>query len=296
MWTLDEGTRRRYVYGMTRLGIWYVRNLLERGEIRREDVSIALCRRVDLYRFTDFWNGSNDAMDGAVDPRWMEQAARIAAWVQECPIEETDRLEEQALALLQPTLEKRLPKDNGPEPVRPFECWTYELGWVGLAERRGLLGRLSNPAHLAAFLRKSMRLPPPASRNCVLHIMNVLVPQSPFGDMPRLARTLRALIAHVRTRHPQVREAWCNTWLNDHPKFGELLPPLWFKNATVAPPGNYRNWWGQFASRNGDFNEAAAQQFRVSGGVFPFRALLCHADLESIDRHLAKCFGTDAGI
>ena len=291
MWTLDEEARRRYVYGMTRLGIWYVRALLERGEIRSEDFAIALCRRIDLYRLTGFWNGSNDAIDGLADPQWMRHVAQIAAWARECPMNEVDRLEEQVLALLQPTLEERIPKDVGPAPVRPFECWTYELGWVGLADRPGLLGKVANHAHLAAFFRKSMGLPPRASRDCVLHMMNVLVPRSPFEDMPRLAQTLRALIAHVRAHHPQMREIWCNTWLNDHPKFHELLPAVWFQNGTVVPPGSYRNWWGQFAQRDGDFNQATAQQFRTSGGVFPFRALLCHAGLESIDAHLADKYG-----
>ena len=291
MWTLDEETRRRYVYGMTRLSIWYVRTLLERGEIRREDVTLALCRRVDLYRLTDLWNGSDDPGGGTADPQWMSYAAQLAAWICACASDETQHLEEQALLLLQPTLESRIPKDVGPPPVRPFECWTYELGWVGLADRPGLAGKLSNPAHLGAVVRKRIGLPPKPSRDCVLHIMNVLVPRSPFEDMPRLARTLHDLIATVRAHHPQVRELWCNTWLNDHPRFRELLPPVWFKNGTVAQPSNYRNWWGQFAQRDGDFNDASAQRFRDSRGVFPFRALLCHASLEAIDEHITAKYG-----
>ena len=290
MWTLDEKARRRYVRGMTRLGVWYVRTLLERGEIRRDELSAALSKRVDLYRFTDLWNGRNDSDDGLADAEWRKLSTQIAHWMRETPIGETDGLEERVLALLEPSIERRLPKDVGPPPARPFGCWTYDLGWAGLADGPGLLGKVRNRAHLAAILRRGLRLPPLPSRDCVLHIMNVMVPQSPFDDMPRLAQSLRALIAHVRVQHPHVRELWCNTWLNEHPKFRELLPEVWFRNATVAPPGNYRNWWGQFARRDGDFNEAAAQQFRESGGVFAFRALRCHAALEEIDLHLCSTF------
>ena len=290
MWTLEEQARRRYVHGMTRLGTWYIRLLLERGEVRSEDLPTALSQRVDLYRFTDLWNGTSDSQDGVADPEWMRLSTRIARLVRETSFAEVSGLEDQVLALLEPTLEARLPKDVGPPPVRPYGCWTYDLGWAGLADRPGRLGRFANPTHVAAILRSRLGLQPSPSRDCVLHIMNVLVPRSPFDDLPSLAFSLRELVAHVRNEHPQVRELWCNTWLNEHPKFHEIFPGVWFRNATVAPPGNHRNWWGQFARRNGDFNEAAAQQFRSSGGVFPFRALRCHAGIGEIEQHLCRSF------
>ena len=59
----------------------------------------------------------------------------------------------------------------------------------------------------------------------------------------------------------------------------------------MAQPSNYRNWWGQFAQRDGDFNDATAQRFRNARGVFPFRALLCHASLENIDDHITARYG-----
>ncbi len=286
MWTPDIETRRRYVHGMVRLGVWYTRLLLERGEIPNDELPIALSRRVDLYRFTDLWNGVHEAEDGLADTAWMIHATTIARWVRDAPITATDRLEAQVLAHLTPTLEARLPKDVGPPPLRPFGCWTFDLGWPGLADGPGLLGKLSNRAHVAAIVRKAVGLSPAPSRDGVLHMMNVMVPRSPFDDLPALAASLRALIAHLRTAQPQVRELWCNTWLNEHPGFHELFPATWFSNAIVAPPGNHRNWWGQFARRDGDFNETLAAQFRSSAGVFPFRALLCHAGLETIDAHL----------
>ena len=291
MWTLDEETRRRYVRGMTQLSVWYVRVLLERGEIRAEDVPAALCRRVDLYRMTDFWDGHSASSDGMGDVRWMETVDQIAGWIRASPPAETDGLEQRVLAILEPSLEARLPRDVGPPPVRPFGCWTYDLGWAGLADGRGVLGKLTNRSHLTAVLRSGLGLAPLPSRDGVLHIMNVRVPRSPFEDMPELALTLRRLIAEIRAEHPQVRELWCNTWLNEHPKFHDLFPETWFRSGTVSPPGNYRNWWGQFARRDGDFNERLALRFRESRGVFPFRALLCHAGIEEIEAHLAARSG-----
>ena len=290
MWTLESETRRRYVRGMTRLAVWYVRTLLERGEIRPDDLPVALCKRVDLYRLTDIWSGANDTDDGLADPEWMAVVHQIAGRIRSAPMSEVEELERQVLLLLEPSLEARLPKDVGPPPVRPFECWTYDLGWPGLADGPGLWGKLSNPAHLQAILRGAAGLRPQPSRDGVLHIMNVVVPRSPFDDMPRLAATLQAAIADLRSRHPQVRELWCNTWLNDHAQFRPLFPERWFANAQVAPPGNYRNWWGQFARRDGDFNESAAQRFRNSGGSFRYRALHCHAPLNEIETHLNERF------
>lgn len=275
---------------MTRLGVWYVWTLLARGEVRSAELPAVLCQRVDLYRLTDLWDGVKDSDDGSGNALWMEHATQIAGWVRETAIGETEGLEERVLALLEPALERRLPKDIGPPPERPYGCWTYNLGWPGLADGPGLLGRLSNPAHRSAMLRRCVGLRAAPSRDGVLHIMNVEVPKSPFDDMGRLAESLRALIAEVRTEHPQVRELWCNTWLNEHPSFHELMPEAWFRNATVSPPGHYRNWWGQFARRDGDFNEATAKKFRDSGGVFPFRALLCHARLVEVDQHVSRSF------
>ena len=290
MWTLDLEKRRRYVHGMTRLGVWYARGLLERGEVRPEALPVALCKRVDLYRLTDLWNGANDTDDGLADPKWMARANEIARWMRDTPIDQVGALEDRVLASLEPSIEARLPKDVGPPPLRPFACWTYELGWPGLADGRGIWGKLANPIHVEAALRKAVGLRPRPSPDGVLHFMNVVVPRSPFDNLPELAATLLALIADLQSHHPQVRELWCNTWLNDHVHFQALFLPQWFRNARVAPPGNYRNWWGQFALRDGDFNEAAAQRFRQSGGAFRYRALLCHASLKDITAHLTHSF------
>ena len=290
MWTLDPEKRRRFVNGMARLSVWYVRRLLDTGEIRPEKIVWALCKRVDLYRMTDLWDGVNEKDGGLADPEWVALATEIGAWIASTPMGDVTDLEGRVLTFLGPSLEERLPKDVGRPPVRPFECWTYELGWAGLGDGTGLWGRLSNPVHLRATLRKSVGLSPRPSRDAVLHFMNVVVPRSPFDDTSRLAATLHALIAELRSQHPHVRELWCNTWLNDSERFRELFPKEWSESAAVAPFGNHRNWWGQFAKRDGDFSEKAAQQFRDAGGRFRYRALRCHAGLSDIEAHLVRKF------
>lgn len=290
MWTLDPHLRRRYVHGMAALSVWYVRTLLEQGHVRSHDLPAALSNRVDLYRLTDLWSGHKHAEAPLANPAWLQLATTLSAWIRDTSLAELPALEQRALTLLEPTLEARLPHDVGPPPHRPFECWTVDLGWPGLADRPGLLGKLRNRTHLLHILRRSSGLAPLPPPDAVLHIMNVLVPASPFDDLPRLAQTLHRLIAHIRLTHPSVRELWCNTWLNEHPRMRDLFPPLWFRNATLSPPGNFRNWWGQFARRDGDFNLRAAEQFRSTGGVFPYRALLCHAPLDLLDQHLCRTF------
>src|SRR5579875_3618587 len=107
---------------MVRLSVWYVRLLLERGEIARGEVGKALCERVNLYRLTDFWDGARDGDNGEGNPEWMALVGQMAGWVCETPMGETARLEEQVVDLLGPALESRIPKDVGPPPERPFAC------------------------------------------------------------------------------------------------------------------------------------------------------------------------------
>ena len=293
MGTLDPNARRTYVCGMAQLSVWYVHRLLECGEIPPGGIPAALSDRVNLYRLTDLWDGTNDD-DGSRNPEWQTCTTQIARWVLAAPRAtaqgDTALLEQQTLTLLEPSLERRLPRDLDPPPAGPFGCWTSELGWPGFADRPGRLGKLTNTAHLTDALRRVVGLAPRPSRDGVLHFTNVLAPASPFDDLLALAGSLRALIAHLREHHPEVRELWCNTWLNEHPKFREIFPDPWFRNGVVAPPGRFRNWWGQFARRDGGFNQTLAQRFRASGGTFPFRALLCHAGLDEVDRHLATHF------
>lgn len=289
MWTLDPDIRRRYVRETVKLGVWYVHRLIETGAVASEQAADALTRRVDIYRLTPLWDGTHDTASGYKDPAWNRMARDLAALVTGGgPVAE---IEERALAYLAPHLEARVARDVGPPPVRPFGCFTYELGWAGIGDRQGLLGKLTNVVHLGAWLRKKAGMGQGTNRDVALHVMNVKAPRSPFEDMDELAGDLRRLMAEARERHPGVEELWCNTWLNNHGKFLALFPAVWRENAIEQPKGNFRNWWGQFATRTGDFNFELAERFRTSGGEFPFKAYTCHAPMVEIEQHLTANFG-----
>lgn len=273
---------------MTRLSVWYVRRLLETGEIAPHQVAETLSTRVDLYRFTQYWDGRRAPAEARNDACWTLVTQELAAMIVAAPTGGVQDLEEACLKRLQPLLEARLKLDIGPPPQRPFVCWTYEPGWEGLWDPRHPLRKWANPRRGWRAVRKLLGLPPPPVRNIVLHIMNAVVPRSPFDDIVELRESLRRLIVEARTRFPAASELWCDTWLNRHPKFQLVFPPQWFANGVQSPMGNSRNWWGQFATRTGDFNERLAQQFRAGGGRFPYPPLLCHASLQLVERHLAS--------
>jgi hypothetical protein len=285
--TPDLDTRKRLVSGMVRLSLWYVRLLLAQGKITARDLPRALSCRVNLYRLTVLWDGVRDPALGYADPEWTRLRGELARLILATPAEDTSELETQGLSLLWPALEGRLPQDVGPPRQRPFGCWSYELAWEGMGDGPGWLGKLSNPTHVAQKLRKTLGLPPGPSRGAVLHLENAYAPSSPFARSPELIRSLRGLLAECRRLHPSVRTLWADTWLNSHPAFLALFPDSWRRSGAPCPPGNNFNWWGQFVTRTGDFDAAAAARFRASGGQFHYPALLCHAPLASVDEHLA---------
>jgi hypothetical protein len=289
--TPDLATRERLVTEMIRLSLWYVRQLLDRGEIPVRDLPRTLTCRVNLYRLTVLWDGVRDPAYGHEDPAWDRLSEELARLLLASPAEDTAALEEQGLALLWPLAEKRLPLDVGPPRQQPFGCWSYARAWEGIGDRPGRLGRLVNPGHVALKLRKALGLPPAPSRKATLHFENAFVPASPFARKTELVRSLRDLLAECRSLDPPVRTLWCDSWLNSHPAFLALFPASWQRSGLPRPPGNAYNWWGQLVTREGGFNASVAARFRASGGTFPYPALLCHAPVEEIDRHLARTAG-----
>lgn len=279
--------RKRLVTEMVRLSLWYVRQLLGRGEIAGSGIVDALTCRVNLYRLTTLWDGRNDPARGHVDPEWERRAEELARLVRGSPAGDTTALEERGLALLWPLLEPRLPQDVGLPTPRPFGCWRYDLAWAGIGDRPGLLGKLRNRTHVEQRLRKLLHRRPAPSPDVSLHFENVHTPRSPFEDLSALALSLRALIVDCRATYPAARTLWCDSWLNNHIGFYRLFPESWKRSGRVQPPGNHYNWWGQFITQTGDFHQAAAARFRASGGRFLYPSLLCHGSLDEIDAYLA---------
>jgi hypothetical protein len=288
MWTLEISIRRRFVFEMTKLSVWYLRRLLSRNEISVADLEQSLCQRVDLYRFTSLWDGIKQPQESIYDTRWKKVAAELSKVIENAHSVNTDEMEAQCLSLLTPLIEERLPFDVCPPPVRPYSCWTYGPGFAGLRDPKDVFGKLVNFNRGSRWLRKKLGLPPRPPCDIMLHIMNVMVPKSPFDDMYGLMDSLLRLIADAKSNYQSVSEIWCDTWLNQHPKFRPIFPDLWFEQGFAVAMGPTRNWWGQFSACDGDFNDNLANQFRASDGKFPYSPLLCHAPIDLVERHLQQ--------
>ena len=288
-------TRARFARSITRLQLWYVRQLLVRGDIRTGGVPTALTRRVNIYRRTVLWDGVHDPATGHRDRAWEQLAATLAALVQKAAADDGRHLEETGLAILWPLLEPTLARAERVPAAGRFGCWSYRPVGEGIGSRPGMRGALRNLPYLRERLRRSLALPPAPPRNVELHFENVHAPRSPFEAIPALAGSLLALVEDCAASHPSVRYVWANTWLNSHPSFLALFPPSWRRSGIVPRAGNHGNWWGQFVTRDGDFNDVLGERFRASGGEFPYPALACRAELGELVAHLAGRWARRSG-
>ncbi|MGH8521386.1 MAG: hypothetical protein ACREU9_08225 [Gammaproteobacteria bacterium] len=285
--TPDLEVRRRFVRKFVPLSLWYVRRQLARGLCRESDLPKVLTSRVDLYRLTSLYDGTHDPASGWRDPQWTSLADQLSAMIRQSPAGDTEGLESRGLELLWPLLEKRLPKDVGVPPERPFGCWNYQMAWKGTGDRPGMFGKLLNFPHVVAWARAKLGLPMAPRREVALHFDNVLKPRSPFDDLASLAGSLRRLVADCRAKHPAAEVLWFHSWLNGHPDCRRLFPPGFAGTAINRGVTHYQTWWGQFMTKTGDFNDEIARRFRKADGEFPYPGVLCHGRIDEIDAHLA---------
>lgn len=274
---------------MVRLGIWYVRHLLATRRIAPSQARDALSRRVNIYRLTSLWDGVHDPAYGYRDSEWERLLDLLVPIVQGALPTESATCEEAALGAVRPLL-RPVPEAV---PGRRFGCWSYEPVGEHVADRRGLLGRVTNSRKIFDRLQRLAGISVP-ERHASLHFTNAAGPDSPFDNVPRLAADLSALIQDCRARHPTVKFLWCQSWLNSHPAFLALLPEPWRRSASVRSTDdmdsrslgrgclNTLNWWGQFMRSDGTFHEQRGQRFRRSGGQFPYANQVCHDRLDNI--------------
>lgn len=295
---IRAAVRKQFASDMTRLGLWYVHHLLSTGRITRTQLPDALTRRVNIYRLTTLWDGEHDPASGHHDSRWLELAEQLAEWLHDAELEVA---EQRALGLLDPLLatEQRHRTD------RTFGCWWYRAVGEGIADRPGVVGRVTNARKLWHKARGLLGAPAPL-RHAELHLFNACTPRSPLKAPHELLRSLVDLVADCQSRHPTVQRMWCSSWLNDRDAFVDLFPNSWrasasprsFEDVDRSTIGRARlntyNWWGQFERSDGSFNERLAARFRASGGVLPFANRLCSIAVSELREHIDKRLSQEA--
>ena len=242
---MDSEIRIHYVSHFLNLSLWYVRVLMAREGIAFED---AIVSRVNVYRNTDFFDGTHHPAWGHEDLDWNAYLKGLKAIFDRC---KGEAWEEEGLAYLWPrvTKEGRRPSAKG----RPYHCWTYDDGEDYIA----------------------------------LHIANVYQPKSPLSEMRGAFRdTLLQLLRDTRARRPEVKIVWCGSWLNSAPPFLALFPESWRESAKVSrKSGVGMGHWGQFMDRTGRFHVRNGEHLRATG-AFPYPSRSCHAPLDEIIAHL----------
>ena len=242
---MDREIRIHYVSHFLKLSLWYVRVLMARENIAFED---AIVSRVNVYRNTDFFDGTHQPAWGHEDPDWNAYLKGLKAIFDRC---EGKAWEEEGLAYLWPrvTKEGRRPSATG----RPYHCWTYDDGDESIA----------------------------------LHIANVYQPKSPLSEMRGAFRaTLLQLLRDTRARRPEVKIVRCGSWLNSAPPFLALFPESWRESANVSrKSGVGMGHWGQFMDRTGRFHVRNGEHLRATG-AFAYPCRSCHAPLDEVIAHL----------
>ena len=111
----------------------------------------------------------------------------------------------------------------------------------------------------------------------MFHIGNALQPRSIFDDPNYLPDCFRDLMRRAESEHGAT-ELMTETWLNSHPLFQALFPPVYLERMTPARDdvGYTANHWGQFINARGTFHRRNAEAFGRTGRLpYPSRGSWC---------------------
>ena len=253
---------REYHFEIIRLKLWYVHYLVRNTKI---DFDEAVQRRVRLRWYTD-------------GPSWPEVKAKIFELLTRYS-NEVNHLERKGVKLLQPFIEGAIEDEYQREgPRHPCGC----LRRSGEEHRHHCCRWLDGAVHYGCFWRyKDIQ-----GQACVaLHFHSVVQPQSPFQELPELAKSLRRLVENCKQENPDMRYISCGSWLNAFPPFLRLFPDSWRLSAEPMAHDNHSEWWGQFRDRRGGFHWRNAQAFRETG-EFLYPSLFCKCKVTDLETHL----------
>ncbi len=245
------------------LKLWYVRWLIVNEGMAFDD---AVRNRVGLFRMTTL--AGSPARGLMEDPEgWTELLAQLGEIYRRHASDADSRaVEAEGLALLWPHA----------EPVVAWEAQSFEQF-------------LANATGCFQYEFTKYYADPTQPDHLTLHIRNAYRPESPFHHLPKIADSLREIIARAATQRPDVYWVQCGSWLNSMPPFASLFPPSWIETAQPGRPGSHMGWWGQFQDRRGAFSERNARQFRATG-QFPCGHQLCRCRIDKLREHLNAAF------
>jgi hypothetical protein len=266
--SLTEEKRVEFVFNIIPLALWYVRRRynIEHGGFpgfRR-----CLTAQTPVYRLTELWDGRNHPASGWADERWEAMVQELYECLSEAPAD----FEEAGTSLLAPLLRSRIAVDLGAWPWTPCGYCPDKL------PDENLFGPFA--------YEKTDQIGRPGEEFIAIHLGNIIVPRSPFEDMPQMCHDLLRLTECVMARHPAAVNIGCNSWLNSFARFLSLFPLEWGHTANL--PGRVGcgyNWWGQFISRTGGFNFRNAKTMRATG-AFPFQARNGRCGIKALQHHL----------
>ena len=118
-----------------------------------------------------------------------------------------------------------------------------------------------------------------------IHLTKDFAPDSPFAHKSELLKSLKLLTEKVITNHPNVKYIMMHSWLASFPKFAELFPEEWLKNARPLGPDSGNGCWGQFVDKSGGFNYRNANILRKTG-QFSFPYTKCVCEIKNLEFHL----------
>lgn len=265
---LTREKRIEFVLNIVPLSLWYAQHRTDGSD----DPAVfhrILTAQTPIYRLTELWDGRHHPASGTWrDERWETIVRELYNLLRTRPA----ALEAAGTELLAPLVLARIDTDLRAWPWTPCGYCPYPLPTANV---------------FGVFVWEKVKSASSAEEFISFHVGNAKVPYSPFEDMQQLRSELAALVADVMSRHPEVKNIGCNSWLNSFPRFLSLFPPEWPQRENVPENVSYGyNWWGQFVSRTGGFHFRNAELLRTTGD-FPFPACDGCCTLAALHRHLA---------
>lgn len=120
-----------------------------------------------------------------------------------------------------------------------------------------------------------------------VHLVNAVMPDSPFMDITGLAGDMLRAIEDARYRHSTANLVECGSWLNQTVAFQELWPESFKSNQNVLNEtgGFGPGAWGQYMTADGGYNASRAAHL-LEQGKHPYVMTKARCEVSDVIEHL----------